>query len=56
MGGLMTTREVSDLLNVHMTTVRRWARSGKIKSYRVSSRGDRRFWETDVNKFLGKKK
>ena len=49
---LLTVGEVASLLHVHANTVRRWTDIGVLKSYRISSRGDRRFKREDINQFL----
>jgi len=49
---MLTISEVAHLLNVHINTVRRWSNQGLLKSYRIGSRGDRRFKRTDIEKFL----
>ena len=46
---MMTTSEVARILNVHINTVRRWSNQGALKSYRIGSRGDRRFRKDDVD-------
>ena len=51
---MLTTSEVARILNVHINTVRRWSNQGDIKSYRIGSRGDRRFRREDVNALLNK--
>jgi excisionase family DNA binding protein len=51
---MLTVREVAGLLHIHNNTVRRWADQGIIKAYRITSRGDRRFKEEDVQDFLSK--
>lgn len=51
---MLTARDVARLLNVHINTVRRWSRGGVLKSYRIGSRGDRRFQREDVERFLKK--
>jgi excisionase family DNA binding protein len=51
---MLTTSEVAQILNVHINTVRRWSNQGDIKSYRIGSRGDRRFRREDVNALLNK--
>ena len=50
---MLTTSEVARILHVHINTVRRWSDKGIIKTYRIGSRGDRRFKEEDVSRFLG---
>ena len=52
---LLTTSDVARLLNVHINTVRRWSNEGKLKAYRIGSRGDRRFQQEDVAVFLVQK-
>jgi excisionase family DNA binding protein len=49
---LLTVGEASKLLHIHANTIRRWADSGLIESYRISCRGDRRFKKSDILKFL----
>ena len=49
---LLTTREVANLLNIHINTVRRWTNLGVLPSFRVGPRGDRRFWKKDIFTFL----
>jgi excisionase family DNA binding protein len=50
----LTITEVGELLHVHAQTLRRWANSGLIRTYRVGPRGDRRFSPDDVAAFLQK--
>jgi excisionase family DNA binding protein len=52
---LLTTSDVARLLNIHINTVRRWSNEGKLKAYRIGSRGDRRFQQEDINVFLAQK-
>ena len=49
---MLTASDVSRLLNVHTNTVRRWTNKGILKTYRIGSRGDRRFWPEDITSFL----
>jgi excisionase family DNA binding protein len=51
-GTLLTTSQAAKVLNVHSNTVRRWADSGILKTYRLGSRGDRRYRIRDVKKLL----
>ena len=43
---MLTVKDVADLLNIHVNTVRRWSDQGILKAYRITSRGDRRFRRT----------
>ncbi|HEY56307.1 MAG TPA: helix-turn-helix domain-containing protein [Dehalococcoidia bacterium] len=52
---MLTTSEVARLLNVHINTVRRWSNQGVLKTYRIGSRGDRRFHREDITEFLSQK-
>ncbi|MFH1639403.1 MAG: helix-turn-helix domain-containing protein [Chloroflexota bacterium] len=49
---MLTSSEVARLLGVHVNTIRRWHNQGIIKAYRIGSRGDRRFRQQDVSRFL----
>ena len=52
---MLTTSEVARLLNVHINTVRRWSNQGVLKTYRIGTRGDRRFHREDIATFLSQK-
>ena len=52
---MLTISDVAHLLNVHINTVRRWSNRGIIKTYRIGSRGDRRFDREDIASFLEQK-
>ena len=52
---MLTTSDVARLLSVHINTVRRWSNQGILKTYRIGSRGDRRFHQKDVEQFLYQK-
>jgi excisionase family DNA binding protein len=52
---LLTVHEVAELLSVHPNTVRQWSDQELLKSYRIGPRGDRRFRQDDVSKFLSLK-
>ncbi len=49
---LMTTAEAASFLNVHPNTVRNWADSALLPSYRIGPRRDRRFRRADVESLL----
>jgi excisionase family DNA binding protein len=44
--------EAADLLHVHVNTLRRWSDAGLVESYRIGSRGDRRYMREDLVRFL----
>ena len=52
---MLTTNDVARMLNVHINTVRRWSNQGILKTYRIGSRGDRRFHRDDITSFLLKR-
>ena len=52
MSEMLTVREVARLLHIHPNTLRRWCNSGKIKAYRITSQGDRRFRREEIAQFL----
>ena len=52
---MLTTNEVARMLNVHINTIRRWSNQGVLKTYRIGSRGDRRFHRNDITSFLLKR-
>ncbi len=49
---VLTVREVAEVPNVHVNSVRRWSGLGILKGYRIGPRGDRRFRREDVVAFL----
>lgn len=49
---LLTVKQVSDLLNIHPNTLRRWSAEGRIPVVRFSNRRDRRFRKEDVQRYL----
>ena len=49
---IMTCEEVAEYLRVHVSSVRRWSRSGKLTAFKVGGRGDWRYREQDVLAFL----
>jgi len=49
---LLSISEVAKLLHVHPNTVRNWTNKGMLRTYRLGSRGDRRFALDDVLEFL----
>lgn len=53
LGDVLTVRNVSALLGIHKSTVRRWSDQGRIASFRVGiGRMDRKFRNSDLMKFI----
>ena len=50
--GMLTVTEVARMLHVHPNTLRRWSNNGRIKTYRITPRGDRRFRREEIAHFL----
>jgi excisionase family DNA binding protein len=49
---MLTVREVARLFHIHPNTLRRWSNDGRIRAYRITSRGDRRFRREEIVRFL----
>jgi excisionase family DNA binding protein len=49
---LLKTKDVAEILNTHPNTIRRWSEQGKIEVYRIGSRRDRRFRQSDIDNFV----
>ena len=49
---MLAVKDVARLLHIHVNTVRRWSDLGLIQAYRISRRGDRRFNQEDIARFL----
>ena len=49
---LLKVSEVAEIMNAHPNSVRHWANSGLLPSYRIGRRGGRRFRVQDVDEFL----
>ena len=49
---LLSTSQVARLLNVHINTIRRWSNTRMLPSYRIGTRGDRRFRWVDIQHLL----
>jgi excisionase family DNA binding protein len=50
--GMLTLKEVAQILHVHPNTLRRWVKDGRIQAYRIAPRGDRRFKQEEIARFL----
>ena len=49
---MLTVLEVAHYLQVHPTTVRRWEKEGRLKSYRIGQKGMLRFQKKDIMGFV----
>ena len=49
---LLTIRQAAEIINVHVETLRRWDKSGKLKAIIVNERGDRRYDPKDIEAIL----
>ena len=49
---MLTAREAARILHIHPNTLKRWTDRGRIRAYRVSARGDRRYSSQDITRFL----
>ena len=49
---LLTIRQAAEVLNVHVETLRRWDKAGKLKAIRVNDRGDRRYKPEDLERIV----
>jgi len=55
-GNMLGTRNAAKLLHIHPNTLKRWSDKGRIKAYRITPRGDRRFKREDIVRFLAELK
>ena len=49
---MLTVQDVARLLHIHVNTARRWSDQGILKAYRITRRGDRRYRQEDIARFL----
>jgi len=49
---LLTIRQAAEVLNVHVETLRRWDKRGKLKAIIINERGDRRYKLEDLEKVI----
>jgi len=48
----LTVTKAARLLGVHPNTVRAWSDAGRLRYYRINPRGDRRYRQSDLQRFL----
>ena len=48
----LSVADAAHVLGVHPNTLRSWSDAGRIRSYRINSRGDRRYRRADLEAFL----
>lgn len=53
---LLKIREAAEMLGVNPQTLRRWDKNGRLPAIAISKRGDRRYKEEDILKFIAKQK
>ena len=51
---LLRIRVVAEMLGVNPMTLRRWDKSGRLPAVHIGKRGDRRYKEEDILRFLNK--
>jgi DNA (cytosine-5)-methyltransferase 1 len=51
---LLKIKEAAEILGVNPETLRRWDNDGVLLAVKVSKRGDRRYREEDIKKFIEK--
>ncbi len=49
---LITIREAAKILGVHLETLRRWDKEGKLRSVRFGERGHRKYRKIDIEKII----
>jgi excisionase family DNA binding protein len=48
----LKAKEAADVLNIHINTLHRWTKEGRIKAYRIGRRGDYRYDPKDIEAFV----
>ncbi len=49
---LLTIKQAAEVLNVHVETLRRWDKSGKLRAIRINRHGDRRYKPEDIKRLF----
>jgi len=49
---MLTVKDAAEIIHVHPNTLRRWHEKGRIRAYRIGTRGDRRFMQSDIASFV----
>ncbi|MEO5704602.1 MAG: GAF domain-containing protein [Candidatus Limnocylindrales bacterium] len=49
----LSVTRAAEVLGVHANTVRAWSDAGRLRYYRINPRGDRRYRQGDLQRFLG---
>jgi len=49
---MLRVSDVAEILHAHPNTIRRWSEQGRIRAYRIGTRGDRRFMQSDIVGFI----
>ncbi len=52
---LLSMKEVSELLKVHLNTLRLWDKKGILKAVRFGTRGDRKYKKEEIMKLIENK-
>lgn len=52
---LLNIRQVAEMLGVNIMTLRRWDKDGRLPAIRIGKRGDRRYKEEDILRYISKK-
>ena len=51
---LLRIRVVAEMLGVNVMTLRRWDKSGRLPAIHIGKRGDRRYKEEEILKYIAK--
>ncbi len=49
---MLKVSDVAEILHANPNTIRRWAEQGRIGAYRIGVRGDLRFRQSDIARFI----